>query len=190
MPSVKLPQLEIIFKEVFHMKNLYSFIHYYLMEENYVDIEGMDNHQYMEVMYLERRIGVKELRIWWRTFKDPGTGPKSFYRYRMDLDFNVINMTDVEIMHNGQKLKAQNGEISIKIQPIVEWDWQGKWEKHPLLKNLQNIFLKRVLYKNIEDHKKQLYREAYRLHGVIKKYLELKSFMPEVEVFHEKFDRL
>jgi hypothetical protein len=191
MPSVKLPQLEIIYKEVFVMKYLYTVIHEWLQEEDYVDVAGLDNHYYMEIMYLERRIGVKELRIWWRSFKYP-TGPpaKSFYRYRLDIDYNIINMVDVEIMHNGRKMKVQNGEISIKIQPIVEWDWQGRWEKHPLLKYFQNVFLKRVLYKNIEDHKKEVYRDAYRLQGMIKKYLELKSFMPEVEVFHEKFDRL
>ncbi|MBI2141812.1 hypothetical protein HYU16_05330 [Candidatus Woesearchaeota archaeon] len=60
--------------------------------------------------------------------------------------------------------------------------------KTPILGWFDYWFRTRLIKKNIEENRKMLYQDAYRLQGMIKKYLELKSFLPEEEVFHEKFE--
>jgi len=50
-----------------------------------------------------------------------------------------------------------------------------------------NWFRTRLLKKNLEENKKMIYQDVYRLHGMLKKYLELKAFTPDTENFHEKF---
>ncbi len=189
MPKVvTIPYMEITYKEIFSMKFLYTVIHEWLMLNNYADAMGEPMHQFIEVMYFERRLDVRELRIWWRAYKQPVAG--SYYRYRLRIDYRIINMVNVEVVRNGRKMKVQDGEVTIEIHPTLELDYESRWEKHPILKWVEEIYRTRLIYKRIEEHKRELYKEAYRLHGFIKKYLELKTFAPEIETFHTKFDRL
>ncbi len=188
---VAIPFMEITYKDVFSMKFLYTVMHEWLMLNEYVDIMDEPMHQFIEALYFERRIGVRELRMWWRGYKYP-VGPKdsSYYRYKMRIDMRVINMVDTEVVRNGKKMKVQDGEITLEIYPYLELDFNNQWQNHPILKYFDNIFRKRIIYNRIMEHKRLLYKDAYRLHGFIKKYLEIKSFSQEIEVFHEKFDRL
>ncbi len=198
--KIVLPDLEIIFRDVYVMQYLYRVMHYWLIENGWKDSKGDLDHQSMEILYFERRGTTfspqhRELRIWWRLNKQPLFASSSYYRYRMDVDFNVIQMTDVEIMKEGQKLKAQHGELRLMIKPSLELEtstgspYEGKgWGAHPILRYVESYFKARILKRALEDHKKELYREAYRFQGMIKKYLELKTFLPDMEVFHEKFE--
>ncbi len=194
MVEIKLPQLEIIYKEVFVMKYLYVMMHEWLMEYGYKDESGDLNHKYIEELYLERRLPTKaggidkELRIWWRSLKTPNNS--SYYRWRINIYMNVINMSDAEIVHNGEKMKAQKGEISLKINSSVEMDYDRKWEKHPILKNFHQFFVNNIFKKELEEQKKRLYRDVYRFHGAIKNFLEQKYFVPEEKLLHEKFEEV
>ncbi|MBI2133656.1 hypothetical protein HYU11_03155 [Candidatus Woesearchaeota archaeon] len=190
---ITLPDLEIIYRDVWVMQYLYRVTHYWLMENGWKDAKGNVDHENMEILYLERRGTTfspqhRELRIWWRLRKQPLFLGGNYYMYHMDIDFNVIQITDVEIMREGQKIKAQHGELRIMIKPYLETELSGAWKDHPILKYVEQYFKARILKRTLEDHKKELYREAYRLQGMMKKYLELKTFLPEVEMFHQKFE--
>lgn len=193
-PRINLPDLEIIYRDVWVMQYLYRVMHYWLIENGWMDSRGSPDHQSMEILYMERRGTTfspshRELRIWWRLKKQPIFLVSRYYEYRMDVDFNVIQMTDVEIMKDGQKVKAQHGELRLMIKPYIILEAEGgEWSKHPILKFIESYFRARILKRTLEDHKKELYRDAYRFQGMIKKYLELKTFMPDMEVFHQKFE--
>ena len=201
-PRITLPPLEIIYRDVWVMQYLYRVMHYWLIENGWADLLGNVDHENMEILYMERRgthfnPAHRELRIWWRLQKKPTFffGGSVYYNYRLDVDFNVIQMTDVEIMKDGQKVRAQHGELRLMINPYIELEtgagseYAGKpWREHPILKYIESYFRARILKRTLEDHKKEVYRDAYRFQGMIKKYLELKTFMPDMEVFHQKFE--
>ncbi len=191
--KVPLPDLEIIYRDVWVMQYLYRVCHYWLFENGWEDLKGNVDHENMEVLYLERRGTTfspthRELRIWWRLQKRPLFLGGSYYNYRMDVDFNVIQITDVEIMKDDKKIKAQHGELRIMIKPYLILEREKSWEKQAILKYIDTYFKSRILKRAIEDHLKEVYRESYRFQGMIKKYLELKTFLPEMEVFHQKFE--
>ncbi len=189
MPSaIRLPMLEIQFRDNFLLKSYYMAVHEWLQEYDYVDMLGNRNHNFMEILFLERRLDVRDMRIWWRTYKN--IEGNNYYRYRLNILFRLIGCVDREIMVKGQKLTVQFGEISTLIWPYVELDYKGLWAKHKLLKHFDSIFRKRIFYKELDNHKKELYRDVYKLHGMMKKFLEIKSFMPDLESFHEKFDKM
>ncbi|MBI2550382.1 hypothetical protein HYV83_04345 [Candidatus Woesearchaeota archaeon] len=193
MPNIALPQLEVVYKDLFVMQPLYRMTRQWLMENNYTDPSGdASMESSMEILYLFRsgthfNPNEKELRIWWRTKKagaPVGAGSK-FYEYRIDIDWNVINMTDREIMREGKKEKVQHAELRIMIKPYLI---VGDISKTPILKYFDYWFRTRLIKKNLEENRKVLYQDAYRLQGTMKKYLELKTFLPAVEGFHEKFE--
>ncbi len=92
-------------------------------------------------------------------------------------------MTDVEVMIKGQKTKVQHGEIKIDIKPYLE---VTEFKNDPIVKYIDKFFRTRILKRNIEEQKKLLYQEAYEFQNAIKEYLELKSFLPHEDNFHEK----
>lgn len=194
MVEVALPELEVIYRETFVMKYLYVMMHEWLMEYGYIDKSGDPVHRYMEELYLERRLPLKgggvekELRVWWRTVKNPAES--SYYRWRINVYMNVIYLKDVEVIHKGEKIRAQWGEISVKIDSAVELDWQKKWDKHPILKHFHKFFRDNIFKQELEGNKKALYRDVYRFHGMIKNFLEQKYFVPEERLLHEKFEEV
>ncbi|MBI2663929.1 hypothetical protein HYX10_01140 [Candidatus Woesearchaeota archaeon] len=195
MPEViKIPTLGVVYKEKFVMQPLYRVVRQWLMENDYTDVQGDDSMESaMEILYHYRKgtsqsPNEKELRIWWRTVQMPisrGRMGSKFYKFHIDIDWNVIQMYDIEIMREGKKEKVQQGELRIDIKPYIE---TPDTSKTPLLKFFDRWMRTRLIKKNLEENRKMLYQDAYRLQGMIKKYLELKTFIPEVEVFHEKFE--
>ena len=191
---IRIPNLGVVYKDVWVMQPLYRVTRFWLVENDYVDTQGDESMESsMEILYHFRKgtsmsPNEKELRIWWRTVQNPisaGRAGSKFYKHHIDIDWNVIQMYDVEVMREGKKEVVQKGELRIEIIPYIEMpDMSGA----PLLKFFDSWFRTRLLKKNLEENKKMLYQDAYRLQGMIKKYLELKTFTPEFENLHEKFE--
>ena len=191
---IRLPQLNITYREMFIMRPLYRVTRQWLIENDYVDPQGDETMESaMEVLYHVRHgtsvsPNEKELRIWWRTIQTPISGGRmgsKFYKHHIDIDWNVIQMYDMEIMREGKKEKVQKGELRVDIRGYIE---MPDITDTPLLRFFDNWFRTRLLKKNLEENKKMLYQDVYRLHGMIKKYLELKTWIPDMETFHEKFE--
>ena len=190
---ISIPQMEVVYKEAFLMTPLYRATKQWLVQNFYLDSAGDPKFETSgEILYHIRRgttisPAEQELRIWWRAVKKGGNYGNEIYTYHMDLDWNVIQMYDIEIMKDGKKIKAQKGELRIKIRPYLE---VTDLHQHPILKYFNHWFKERLIRKNLEEHRKIIYQDAYRLQGMIKKYLEMKTFIPEEEAFHEKFDSI
>lgn len=192
-------EIRVKYKDVFHLKNLYIMMHEYLYEEGWFGtpdpVKGPTfykalSHMNIEKMYLEKfeqkglHQGGKEMWVYWRLQKRPESKYNAYFKYLLDIDMHMVYIQNLEIMHQGKKLKVQKGEMEIFIRPLISTDIEKSWEKHWLLSHLQEIYEKRVLSQEIEKRKKDLMREAYRLQAVIKRYLNMRSFVPTPEPFH------
>lgn len=194
MPTIRLPALEVVYKETFWMQPLYRMTRQWLVENEYVDaMNDITLESAMEILYLYKNgthinPNERELRIWWRTKKQGvamGTAGSKFYIHHIDIDWNVIQMQDKEVMYNGNKQKVQAGELRILIQPYID---VKDLSKTPILKYFDLWFRTRLIKKNLEENRKILYQDSYRLQGTIKKYLEMRTFLPKEEKFHEKLE--
>ena len=182
-----LPEFKVKYKDVFHLKNLYVMMHEYLQEEQFLDLDG--DHAYIETLYLEKfcqkglHSGGKEMWVYWRTYKKPETKYSGYFRYNLEIDFHMVYMRDQEVMHQGKKMKIQWGEIEIFFRPKIEVDYTGKWREHWLLKNFHKLYYQRVLNHEFDKREKELWREAYKLQGKVKNFLNLRTFIPVPEPF-------
>lgn len=169
------------FKDYFHLKNLYIMMHQWLIENTYATLEMED---FPETFYLQRETqqAGREIWVWWRMEKDPPTHGSSYYKYVMDVDMKVILLRDVEVIHQGKKFKTNWGQPEIKIWARLVADYDHKWRKHWFLKNVNDVFHKRIFHHELEMHKIEFYREAYRFQEAIKTYLKLKTYLPEPEL--------
>ena len=191
---IKIPPVGVVYREHFVMQPLYRITRHWLMENDYMDnTEDPSMESGMEILYHFRKgtsisPNEKELRIWWRTVQMPVAGGRignSFYKAHIDIDWNVIQMYDKEIMQEGKKQKVEHGELRVEIRGYIE---MPEMSNTKILKFFDNWFRTRLMKKNLEGNKKMIYQDIYRLQGMIKKYLELKTFVPEEESLHKKFE--
>jgi len=184
--AIQAAQFRIKFKDIFNLKEFYLAMHFWLIEYGWssVDSDGEpEKKDFFETLYLERQEagGAREMWWWWRMQKIPTEN--SYYKYHLDIDFHPLYILPAEVIRDGKKLKANKGEIEIKIWAYLEFDYKGEWSRHPILKLFNQIFPKRIFKKELyEDHKLELYREAYILQNFIKKWFKLKTFLPFEEV--------
>lgn len=184
-PILWAAKFRIKYRGIFHMKLLYKTVHEWLKDKEWKDVDegGLDHH---ERLYLDRTTphGQKEYWIWWRMFYLPVNN--SFYRWRMNIDYHCVYIQDIEVMHEGQKVKCNKGEVEMKILSYIEMDYEGTWSNHPTLKFLKDIFTDRIFQTEMDRHRRECYRETFILQGEIKKYLKLIGFLPQLEIqrFH------
>ncbi|MBN2112089.1 hypothetical protein JW707_03235 [Candidatus Woesearchaeota archaeon] len=164
-------------KDYFSWKYLYMLMHEWLVEEGYAPREDED---FPEEFYMHREHQKSGTEVWvyWRMTKNPVPNP--FWRYDLDLDVHIVLMRDTEIMFQGKKYKVNWGEPEIKIWAKCVADYSRSW-KGPIMGKLRQIFFKRIIKRDFEMHKKELYREAYRLQEAIKTYFKLSTYLPEIE---------
>lgn len=187
MPAVKAEgkriqaaRYRVKYKDVFDMKKFYEDLHEWLKERQWVDLEDKSDHY--ETFYLEKvdMGGSKEIWIKWRPQKVPEKN--SYYRYWMDFDFHLVGLGKVEIVAEGKKLKVNKGEVELYVTAYMDLDYQGEWSSHPILKFFNKLFPERIFRKDLfEDHKKELYREAYELQNFIKQWFKLQAYAPYEE---------
>lgn len=190
----RIPQFKVKYKDVFHLKNLYIMMHEYLSEEGWRGPvsggKGVYEHSDIETLYLEKfcqkglHAGGKEMWVYWRTSKPYEGKYSGYFKNHLDLDFHMVYMQDIEVVHQGKKMKIQKGEIEMFFRAWIEADYRHLWEKHWLLKHLQDIYERRIMIQELDKREKELWREAYRLQNRVKRYLNMRIFIPTPEPFH------
>ncbi len=51
-----------------------------------------------------------------------------YVKFHMDVFIRIYNMRDVEIIHEGKKLKMQEGQVQVEVIPVLELDWQSRFK--------------------------------------------------------------
>ena len=189
MPDkIKLPQLEIIYRDPFILKSLYRFQHDWFIDNQYTDEDGGDKR--LEKTYWElRHKDVRHYRLWWRGFKPPLDQTSDFAMMHMHVDWLCLGIQQIEIMHQGKKIKAQSGEVTYRINPYVEIDYKDYFQSNFILRAFEDVFKTRWMKLNHEGLKAEIKRDAWRLMNSTKKFFEVWTDRPTEEGIHKKFDR-
>ncbi|MBS1266693.1 MAG: hypothetical protein MAG795_00661 [Candidatus Woesearchaeota archaeon] len=187
VPNPPLNYLIIVYQDVFHLKSLYILMNEHVEHNGWYSYqgpweEGETNAKYETTIYDNRDPGNKKLWVWWRLQKPVSN---KYYHYFMNINFMFLGWKNVEVMHKGTKYKGQTGELSIFIRPWIRFDYQDKWDNHPVLKHVHPFFIKRVFKEDMLAREEELLMDAYRLHAVVKKFLEQKSFIPDRDILYE-----
>ena len=158
--------------DIFNLKAIYTMIHEWFVEQEFCKDEA----DFPEI-YMRERITAKkgkEILVFWRFHQQPYGSV--FYNRTYDVMIKCVGIKDVEVMQEGKKFKLQKGTFEIKVWAYLEYDAKKTWRKHPILKHLLEIFVKRIYKKEVEMHRAELKREVEDLQKVIKEYLNLLRF--------------
>ncbi len=181
MPIIPKGAMTIKYKDVFYFEDLYKTMHWWLADRRW---EHADQH---EKLYLEKvsQDGGTEHLIRWHVEKDPQDSPKGMYKFTMDIEFHSLAIKPKEVVVEGKKIGAVIGEVEIKITPFLLINHDA-WNNDSIFAVFKGWFFKRHFKPRIEALKLEYYNEVYEFQGSIKKFLQLKQFLPhqDQEPFH------
>jgi hypothetical protein len=192
----EIEQFSIKYVDVYSLKNLYIMMNELLQEEGWLGFEeiesGMATHSDLETLYSENvyqqgiHKGGKEYWIWWRARKKYQGRRSDYFLNVLDIDWHCVSMQEIEIMHQGKKMKTQQGEIEMFFKPRIISDVGYAWKNNWFLKHFKEIYEDRMMHAYLEKREKDLWRDAYRIQSKAKSYLTLRTWMPTPELFHPK----
>ena len=187
--TIKIPEFRVKYKDVFSLRNLYLMLHFTLIEEGWVGSDGEPDGSDVETLYSENvyqkgiHKGGKEMWFWWRVHKTYGGKYSSYIKNYLEIDAHVVYSQNVEIVHQGKKMTAQNCEIEMFFRPRIELDEDHKWANHWMLKHLKPIYHNRILHPELDKREKELWRDVYYIQSKVKQFLQLKTFVQTPEPF-------
>ncbi len=164
---------------IFDFKQIYRDFKEKLTDLGYMDsYSGSKN--MMETYYSEKRSSdpreAKTIWIWWRTEK--WEEQSTFYKQVLNLDFHLRYIKDVEVMVEGEKKRAQQGEIEAWVTGDLIIDPNDEWKNHWLLKHFLGLMVKRIWRKQREIKKNSSITDALKMQAFIKETFEITHFMP------------
>lgn len=173
---IEFPAVEIKFKDLFSFSELYTIMFIWLKNEGWKDKVTGDDVEFMEELYLEKTgaTGAKDHMIYWEIEK-PISG--DFFKYSMSISIKTTYLNPTELMLNGKKVKADIGEVGIKIVARLHPDYKAKWVNNPLLGSFYGWMETTVFKNEFAVHKAKVYKQLYGFQAEIKRYLKLKQFM-------------
>lgn len=171
-------------KGAFDLGHLYNMIHDWLRVNGWESVSGAREAEKCEILYRQQDLsdGYQEHQIWWRLKKKPGFS--SDFEYTLNINLTTRGMSKKEITEGGSKRTVDSGEISIDINCSNKFLPEDEW-KTPFEKKMMWIY-KRWKGELIARSESDMYVEVYTLQAHIKRYLNLRQFIPapEVELFH------
>jgi len=72
-----------------------------------------------------------------------------YVKYKIDVRIRAWDLRDVEIIQNGQKIKTQEGKVSIDIVGTMELDWMKRFGGNRFLQALQDFYHKFIIKREI-----------------------------------------
>ena len=151
--------------DVFDFKELYQFNYKWLVDEGY----KVDEKTYSEKV----TPGGKELEIQWEAKKKVS----DYFRFVIKANWRVLGMTSVEVEHpeTKKKMKLDKGQVEIKVQAILEKDYEHRWENTSFLKFLRGVYDKYIVRGRIEDYEKKIFGEADEFISQVKGFLAIQG---------------
>lgn len=154
---------KIVHSGIFDFKDVYKLL-----------FEWFDYYMYtvIEKKYSEKIKGEgKDVDVEWLCLRKIS----DYFRYRIKVTIRIINLTPVEIMKEGEKVKKEKGEIEIKMGSFLERDYEHKWEVNPVAKFLRGVYDKYVIKTRLESYEDKLAGEVDEVLAQVKSYLAMEG---------------
>ena len=145
-------------------KDFYKFCYQWLSEEAGLSV--------VEEKYAEKISGdAKNIKVKWAGSRKV----TDYFKFEVGVDFEVLNLTNVEITKDGKKIKMNKGSIEIGIKGNLVRDYEGKFEKTSTQKFLRGIYEKWVIYSRIREYEEKLIGDCNEFLSQAKAFLDLEG---------------
>lgn len=163
----------------FSWMKLYQWIHYYLDENGWGDLQtGKDNYETFH-SDVENPDGTKNQLYWFRASKFPLGGGAGYLKLYFKMDMQTTRVQTKEVMHKGNKIKLDNGEFKFTTtfwfaeERDAGTGEKSEWNTNKTLKFFKTKFWKRINPVPIKACKGELAKYSDEMYQYIQMYTGL-----------------
>lgn len=162
------------------INKVYIALHDYFYREEYSEDRDAG---FPETYMFETRTqkGGKEIWVWWRPSK--AIASNQFVKRKFVFDIHGVGLTEVELIKQNFKFKAVTGKVEFLVKAKLEVDVGGRFRNNPVLGPIFSVFWKRLYRKQLEQHKLEMLKDAYKLQEFVKRQMELNTFVTPIQPF-------
>jgi len=155
---------KIKYNGLFSFKDFYKFCFDWLEEETGLTMK--------ETIYNEKISGnSKEVRVEWKGKNDM----TDYFRFEIKVEFIALGLSEVEIEHEGAKIKTNKGAAEVKVKGTLVRDYDGKFETSAFNKTLRSMYEKWVIPSRIDEYIAKIAGDCDEFLGQAKAYLDLEG---------------
>ena len=148
---------KLIHAGLFNLKELYVFFRTWLQDQKY---------DLLEKKYSEKiKANGKEVEIQWEVSRKIS----DYFKFSWNITFFIVGLIKQEV----QGMKLDKGEIEIRVEAFLEKDYESKWQSHPFVKFLRDVYDRYVIKSRIEDYEDRLTEEVDEAITQLKTFLSL-----------------
>jgi len=152
------------YKGILSFKDYYKFCYDWLVEELSLTV--------IEKKYKEKLKGdAKDIEIKWVCEKEI----TDYFKFRMKVDFMIINLKEIEVTKGNVKEKTNHGEAKLIVKGILVRDYDGKFERSAFRKFLRGIYEKWVITSRVKQFEEDVIGDTDKFLQHAKGYLDLEG---------------
>jgi hypothetical protein len=155
---------KIKYKGIVDFPEFYKFCYDWLDQEVELDLA--------EEKYQEKISGdAKNIDIEWVGVRKV----TDYFRFDVKVTFQILQLTKLEIVQDGRKIKTNTGSVEIKIKGILVKDYEGKFEVNATRKFMRGIYEKWVIPSRIEEFENKLIGDCDEFLSQAKAFLDIEG---------------
>jgi hypothetical protein len=156
------PKEAILFEGVFSIKDLRNVVVDWIFAKAYIPIEEK-----------AQQVIKKDKKYFEFKFK-PYKKLSDYAKCLIKITLSAYECKDVMVTVRGKKKKMLDGKIIIKVEGILETDYEAKWE-HPWLYAIRVIAEKYIIAPFVSHHANYVKSETHQIISQIRGYLNLQK---------------
>jgi hypothetical protein len=98
-----------------------------------------------------------------------------YFRFDVKVTFQILGLTQLEIVQEGRKVKANKGSVEIKLKGILVRDYQGKFDVNATRKFFRGVYEKWVIPSRIEEYENKIVGECDEFLSQAKAFLDIEG---------------
>lgn len=175
---------EVEYEDVFQLQNLYEHGLEWIRQNEFSSTDVGDDE--VETLYHHKvsEEGSVEHRIWWRATRSP---ENPYFKYFLKVDFRTINLSTVQLQRDGEQVKANKGDVIIRVSSYLLLDAERNWEGSTFGQWFHDYFRTRMYRERINQEHRRLWELTKDFQSEIKDFLELKHPQPKQDQFHPQY---
>jgi len=161
----EIPVATVRYRGLFDFSGLYNSMADWFKHYRYVLHEEMYKHK------VPSPSGAEQELSWWAEEE-----VNEFIKFRMEVEFHLWDMTEIEVVKDGKKKQLTNARIEIKLKAVLIHDWQDRFEQSKFTRMLRSLYWS-VIYRREATGfwTDMIYYRTLGLQAHIKQYLDLQT---------------
>lgn len=170
--SIDVPELRLVYQDLFVFKPLYRVTHKYFCENGWKDYAGNEGENALlyETYYLHRETGGGryDVNVVWDWYKPY---PNDNYTMNIKMEFMLLGGIVEERRIGDRKVKGESGELTIFFRPKVLIKDEG-FNTNPFLARVKRRFFEKDTQEIAEQVQAYTYSKTKEVYDLLKTYLD------------------